>query len=241
MKTTIHWSKVICRQPGHYLAWPTIAKRENGELLIVFSGEREEHACPYGKTQLLRSTDAGETWSVPETINNTPLDDRDAGVVVLRSGAIVVSWFTVPTWNSLKSFEDRKLYSEQQLTAWRSHLGAVAEKDRRRWLGNWTRRSLDGGQTWEPAVNSVATTPHGPVELRDGRLLYVGIDKTMGGVPTLLSVESVDEGTSWRQIGTMPIPADDRPGAYSEPSAVELADGRLVCPMAAPARQVRGP
>ena len=220
---------MICRQSGNYLAWPTIARRDDGELLVTFSGDREEHACPFGKTQMIRSTDAGETWSDPETINNTPLDDRDAGVLVLRSGAIVVSWFTVPTWNTVVSFEERGLYSDQQLAAWRRHLAKVSEEDRQRWLGNWTRRSTDGGQTWEPPVSSVASTPHGPVELRDGRLLFVGISAVFATEPGLLAVESVDEGHSWQQIGTVAIPEDDRLGAYSEPYAVELPNGRLVC------------
>ena len=226
MKTTIHWSKVICRQPDKYLAWPTIARRENGELLVTVSGDREEHACPFGTTQLLRSRDGGETWTEPETINSTPLDDRDAGVIVLRSGVIVVSWFTAPTWDSLDR-GDREIYSGEQVAAWRRHLNKVSEADRRRWLGNWTRRSTDGGQTWEPAVNSIASTPHGPIELRDGSLLYVGIGNPPDMRYGLLAVESVDEGRSWQQIGTISLSADDR--AVAEPHAVELPDGRLVC------------
>ena len=81
---TILWSRVICKEPGNYVAWPTIAKR-NGELLVVFSGDRED-VCPYGKTELIRSDDQGETWSEPRIINNTPLDDRDAGIVCERCG-----------------------------------------------------------------------------------------------------------------------------------------------------------
>ena len=63
MDANIQWSRVICRQDGNYLGWPTIASRSNGELLVVFSGDREEHACPYGKTQMIRSSDQGISWS----------------------------------------------------------------------------------------------------------------------------------------------------------------------------------
>ena len=35
MTAHIHWSRVICRRPGRYLAWPTIARTQNGELLVV--------------------------------------------------------------------------------------------------------------------------------------------------------------------------------------------------------------
>ena len=34
---TIHWSKPICKEPGNYLGWGTIAKTDTGELLVVFS------------------------------------------------------------------------------------------------------------------------------------------------------------------------------------------------------------
>ena len=56
-------SFVICRQPGRYIGWPTIARTAQGELLVVFSGDREAHVCPFGKTQLVRSRDGGKTWS----------------------------------------------------------------------------------------------------------------------------------------------------------------------------------
>ena len=47
----IHENKVICKEPGNYLAWPTIGRKTDGELLVVFSGDREAHRCPYGKTK----------------------------------------------------------------------------------------------------------------------------------------------------------------------------------------------
>ena len=87
-------SFVICKQPGRYIGWPTIGRADDGELLIAFSGDREAHVCPFGKTQLVRSRDNGKTWSLPETVNDTPLDDRDAGILVTRKGTVLVSWFT---------------------------------------------------------------------------------------------------------------------------------------------------
>ncbi|MHC4887096.1 MAG: sialidase family protein, partial [Planctomycetota bacterium] len=87
-------SKVICKQADRYIGWPCVGVLPDGEILVVFSGDRDGHVCPFGKTQLVRSSDSGETWSEPETINDTPLDDRDAGLCVCADGSIVVSWFT---------------------------------------------------------------------------------------------------------------------------------------------------
>ena len=91
----IRWTRTIRKQPGNYLGWPSIARKADGEILVVFSGDREAHACPYGKIQMTRSRDDGEGWS--ETICNTVLDDRDPGITVLGSG----TWSLAgSTWTS---------------------------------------------------------------------------------------------------------------------------------------------
>ena len=93
-RAEILWTRAICKQPGRYIGWPTACLRKNGELLAVFSGDRDAHVCPFGKVQMIRSTDLGESWSVAQTICNTQLDDRDAGIVELPNGDLVVAWFT---------------------------------------------------------------------------------------------------------------------------------------------------
>jgi len=54
-------TKVICKQPNRYMGWPTIGKLPGGELLAVFSGDRDAHVDPFGKTQFVRSIDNGAT------------------------------------------------------------------------------------------------------------------------------------------------------------------------------------
>jgi hypothetical protein len=57
---------VVCRLPGErfgYFDWPTVARTDDGRLLMVSSGLRSEHVCPFGKTVLHASTDDGRTWS----------------------------------------------------------------------------------------------------------------------------------------------------------------------------------
>jgi len=121
-------SQIIHKQSGRYVAWPMVARAANGELLIVFSGDREGHVCPYGKTFLLRSDDDGANWSQPELINNSPMDDRDAGLCVCADGTLIVSWFT--TWRNPL---DKTLSPE-----WLEHLHKIGDAD----IEQWTRGDL---------------------------------------------------------------------------------------------------
>lgn len=205
-------------EPNRYLGWPSIAKTEEGELLIVYSGDRDSHVCPWGKTRLIRSADNGKTWSQPETINNTPLDDRDAGIIQTSRGTILVSWFTSlayasPNWK------------------WAYHKYArIAEKIpdelKKQWLGNWIRRSEDGGKTWLEPSRTLGTSPHGPIQLRDGRLLYVGTG-TWEGTFSFVVEESNDDGKSWQVISVVPTPTGNA-HHMSEPHMAQLKSGKLV-------------
>ena len=216
-------SLVICKQENRYIGWPSVGRRIDGEILAVFSGDRDAHVCPFGKTQLVRSRDGGYRWSDPETINNTPLDDRDAGIVVLASGEILVSWFTSLAFEGQ---EARSRLGALDLARWDRHAARITKEQRRRWLGNWTVRSTDGGWTWEEPVRTVGSAPHGPTQLADGRLLYLGC--IIHGKPGLTAEESTDQGHSWRVIGKVPVPSDKDVAHLYEPHVCQLADGNLV-------------
>jgi len=217
-------SFVICKEPGRYIGWPTIARTKDGELLIAFSGDRAEHVCPFGKTQLVRSRDGGKTWSEPATIHHTPLDDRDAGILVTSKGTVLVTWFT-----SLA-------FEEYAPAKWKNESAKITDADRTKWIGNWLRRSTDGGQTWGDFTDSIVTTPHGPIELRDGRLIFLGINRKEGSSksPTppaterIAAAESRDDGKSWTLLGFVPVAQGVSPGGFHEPHVVETADGKLV-------------
>ena len=49
--------KTISLQADRYHGWPTMIRRKNGELLVVCSGGRETHVCPFGRVELIRSFD----------------------------------------------------------------------------------------------------------------------------------------------------------------------------------------
>lgn len=206
------------REAARYLGWGTLAKLRDGELIVAFSGDRDAHVCPWGKTQIIRSGDQGKTWTEPFTLTNTPLDDRDAGLIQTKSGALLVSWFTSVAFASPRYPTAYAKYAR--------HAEKITPELREQWLGNWVRRSEDGGKTWLAPVRTVSTAPHGPIQLRDGRLLYVGIGRT-GNVSGVTVEQSADDGRTWNVIATIPRPSTGMTG-LSEPHVIELASGKLI-------------
>lgn len=226
-RATIVWTKMLCKQPGRYIGWPTLCVRTNGELLAVFSGDRDAHVCPFGKVQMIRSLDLGETWTGAVTVCNTQLDDRDAGIVELPNGDLLVAWFTSLAYEA--QIRDRsKLKPGSPPFYWWLHNEKLPAAVKAEGLGFFTVRSSDGGKTWEKPVRTLGSTPHGPILLKDGRLLYVG--RYFNDKMCVISVEeSRDGGKSWQSISEIPpLPDEQKPQLFHEPHVVETDDGRLV-------------
>lgn len=87
---------VICKQPGRYIGWPTIARTSKGELIVTFSGDRDAHVCPWGKTQMVRSRDNGKTWDLKHEITLADAPDGDLGYPAstqLSDGSILTIYY----------------------------------------------------------------------------------------------------------------------------------------------------
>jgi len=52
-----------------------------------------EHVSPLGRIAMVQSADQGRTWSQPRVIIDTPMDDRDPSLTVMRSGRLLISYF----------------------------------------------------------------------------------------------------------------------------------------------------
>ncbi len=224
----------VISPPGDlYSGWPTLARRRSGELLLVASGGREAHVCPFGRVDLMRSADGGVTWSFPRTVMDGPIDDRDAGVLETAKGTLLVTTFTSLAYESILSRAEKiepgkpGAWELARLKRWRGVHRRVDAAARKAALGVWMIRSTDGGVTWsgryDPAVNS----PHGPVQLSDGRLLYAGKDLWRDGHRVGVC-QSSDDGRSWQWLATIRPRDGDSHEDYHELHAVEAKDGRIV-------------
>ena len=146
----------------------------DGTLVAASSGLRAAHVCPWGKTVLHFSKDDGQTWSESVVINDSPIDDRDAGVISLGGQRLLVSWFTSDTriyWDRADQMRQSLgpgLYDRYiaETKAWqvetvRANLGSLI-------------RLCTHGNIWGSPFRVPVTAPHGPILLANGDLLYFG-------------------------------------------------------------------
>ncbi len=232
-KIKILETRVISLQPQYYHGWPTLVRQSGGRLLLVYSGAREDHICPFGRVELMVSNDDGQTWTWPRVLLDSAIDDRDAGLLVTARGTMLVTTFTSLAYEEvLKAAAKKKAGEEgawppERLRAWELADSRLTAQQRAAEVGEWMIRSTDGGMTWSARYPTIVSSPHGPTQLSDGRLLYAGRElwtsRRRVGV-----CESTDDGLTWRWLSDIPPRPGDSIENYHELHAVEAADGSIV-------------
>lgn len=236
----IHEIKVISRQPENYHGWPTVVRRKNGELLVVCSGGRERHVGPFGRVEMMRSHDDGKTWGWPCVLLDMEIDVRDAGIMETDKGTLLATTFTSYAYlDRLKSEIKRKKWSKEHIEAWQAAHDSISDEQRERLRGSWMLRSTDGGLTWSAPYDCLVDSPHGPIQLADGRQLYAG--KEIGQGKGRVGVcQSADDGQTWTWLTDISSrPGDNVLKSYHELHAVEAADGRIIVQIRNHAKQNR--
>ena len=225
---------VVCDFPDEvtfgYFAWPTVIRLSERDLMIGASGFRTRHIDPFGRTALFESHDGGRSWGAPAVINDSPIDDRDVGLLKLRDGRILMTWFREDT---RKEFDPVK-HPERSLTRrldLRPVLSSWEDDIVRRYEGSWLRiRGADG--VWGKELAIGVSAPHGPIQLADGTIFYVGRRMPRGGeLPRVDGVAALvsRDGEHWEERGELPDPPDAEHGSFfCEPHALELPDGRII-------------
>lgn len=224
----------VISPPAHpYCGWPTVGRRKNGQLMVAWSGGRAAHVCPFGRVEWMTSDDGGETWTWPRVLLDSAIDDRDAGVLETASGTLLVTTFSSLAYEPVLARAeqlpsgDAAAWDPQRLKSWQAARDRLSDQQRKAELGTWMLRSTDGGLTWSTRYDCLVNSPHGPIQLSDGRLLYAG-KELWRGERRVGVCESTDDGQSWRWLARIPSRDGDKHADYHELHAVEATSGKLV-------------
>lgn len=215
--------KTIISNPNShhgYFAWPTVSLLQDGKIAVGASGFRLEHICPFGKAVISYSFDGGETYTLPAPVIDTPLDDRDAGICTFGEKGVI--------FTSFNNSADMQRQHNKENEYVQSYINTITKEDEEKYLGALFRISHDCGITFGEILSSPVTSPHGPIELRDGTVLWAGtrFDDVFGGI----EVRRLDtECGKTELVGR--ITASNKNFVLNEPHMVELPNGKLICHM----------
>ncbi len=215
-----------------YFAWPTVTRLDGKRLMAVSSGMRKAHIDIEGKLVGWFSEDEGKTWSQPQVLADTLLDDRDAGVVYWN-GKIIVSWFCA----------SKVYYINNNAAAYGSWAAGIDDDYDTKMMGGNYIISEDGGSTWSDIYNMPEGmfTPHGLIVNPDGGLTSVGYlkydkeNKKWGsGIAVRTTTGEMDEnGFVWSDAIVIADPATQFEWDFQEPYGIYNDDGVLIVVMRA--------
>lgn len=206
---------IVASRPKQMYAWPGITIAANGDIIIAAS-ERKFHCCPYGREVIIRSKDNGESWSLPQEVYNSELDDRDANLLTLPDGTMILTFFSSAAFTE----------SQYILPEWEKRSKRITQKLIDEVAGYWLLRSFDGGYTWEKEPHRMPFGAHaGPTALSDGSLIYLGDSNGR-----MFGAKSTDNGVSWKVLGEISYtkPEGDCSFNLNENHVLEISPGKLV-------------
>jgi len=224
-----------------YKAWPTIAKINGNKIAITYSS-RLSHIDPLGKVEVIQSDSGLKNWSVPVTVIDTELDDRDSGVVFTSKGTLIASTF------SSRAFEDiykntvtdcnlprKQSFSGNLMTSacmnikkWNEQIERINNSHPAPEVASYLVRSANGGNSWGEKIKAPVNAPHGPVNLINGNLIYAGKTYPTGPNPKIKIYSSSDDGLTWQGGASIEARIGDKASLYFEPHVVQCANENLV-------------
>jgi predicted neuraminidase len=208
-----------------------------GKELILFYKVGPSPARWWG--MLVRSTDAGQTWSQPERLPDGILGPIKNKPVLLADGTLLCGSSTEhdgwrvhfemspdagKSWTKGDSVNDGKMFGAIQpaiLVLGRHKLRYLCRSKQGKIL---TGASEDKGKTWSPMTATDLPNPNSGIDavtLRDGQHVLIYNHTASGRTP--LNVAVSKDGLVWSPGPVL----ETEPGEYSYPAVIQTADGRV--------------
>ena len=201
------------------------------------AGARSMSAPSAGRSSCGRAT-KDTLGASPRVLLDGPLDNRDCGVLETDKGTLLVATFTSVgyqerlAWAEQVDPGDELAWPKEKLERWQAAHRQATAADRELLVGSFLLRSTDGGASWSAPYRCPINSPHGPVQLSDGRQLYAGKISWSGAsgedAGRIGVCESTDDGVTWRWLAEIPTRPGDSLDGYSELHSVETTDGGIV-------------
>ncbi|MCX6953026.1 MAG: sialidase family protein [Verrucomicrobia bacterium] len=231
---------MIYADPQYHSAFPSIVRRPDGELVVAFrrapdrrllGDERFTHADPNSYLMLVRSQDAGRTWTKdPQMFYAHPFGgSQDPCLVQLSDASLICASYG---WAWMPSAALPKLPKPHTVVM-----------NNFVFLGGYLLKSADGGKSWSPPIipprsegeprvdifgKPLAAFNRGAMcEGRDGRLYWATAASPADGAARteVHLMISADKGVTWKY--SCPIARDAR-ATFNETSLYETPKGDLV-------------
>lgn len=230
--------EVVMSNPSgkhNYFGWPSVARLQNGKIAVTASGYRLAHVCPFGKAVISYSEDEGKSYTPPAPVIDTPLDDRDGGILAYGKSNVIVTSF-----NNTVEFQRKSCGYSLECVGRRSAVGyaekyldTVTPEEEQKYLGSEFRISRDCGVSFGEIHKCPVTSPHGPCVLKDGTVLWVGrvfsADDSFGEDSAIKAYKINPDGST-EYVGAVPQITEDGSRLDScEPHATELPNGKIIC------------
>ena len=211
----------------NYFGWPTVTRLKNGRIAAVSSGYRLGHVCPFGKAVISYSDDGGNTYTAPAPVIDTVLDDRDGGIMTFGKSGVIVTSFN----NTIEFQKNYCQYTPATAEYRKAYLALLTPEEEARDLGSTFKISYDNGVTFSQLYKSPVTSPHGPCELDDGTVLWVGtVYGSKDSCDSSIQAWSINtENGEMTKVGDIPEVKDQGKAFPCEPHAICLGNGKLIC------------
>ncbi len=232
---------VIYEHPDYYSSFPSVVKKEDGEIIVafrrapdrsVFGESGTNHVDPNSYLVYVRSRDNGLSWTKePELLYAHPFGgSQDPCLYLLRDGTLICTSYG---W----AFVREEGLDNMSEAVSKNQNGSV-------FLGGYNLRSTDGGETWDGPMyppnlpdEKRVTAMGDPLsaynrgsmyEGKDGRLFWVvagSYDPEDRGKTGNFLLISEDKGLTWEY--SCPVATDEK-AVFNETSVYETPQGDLV-------------